>query len=111
MAPPRHSDLLRTLTLLLLVWVGFDIGAHGLFASDFTPIATIGSSLRLSHGDGGDAAPAAPDHCFCHGISVPAAMPTPTASLTSAGRLVLDLSLRGPSRTSHPLDRPPQLAA
>ena len=111
MSLPRHSALLRTLTLLLLVWVGLDVGAHGLFGSDFTPIPASGLTPRLSHDASGDAASAAPDHCFCHSISMPAVMPAPTVSLTSAGKLVLDLPPRGPSGTRHPLDRPPQLAA
>ena len=25
----------KTLTLLFLLWIGFDLGAHGIFASDF----------------------------------------------------------------------------
>jgi hypothetical protein len=104
----RHSSLLRALTLLLLLWVGFDIGAHGLFASDFAPIVESGWSVHLS--DGGNGA-AAPDHCFCHGISVAAGMPSMIVSLTPAGTLVLYLAPQVPLGDHHPLDRPPQPAA
>jgi hypothetical protein len=110
MVRPRHSALIRTLTLLLLLWVGIDLGAHGLFASDFTPVATTGSCIRLCQNDGGATAPVAPDHCFCHGIYVGAVVPTPTAGL-APGTLVLARSPEVPPSDPHPLERPPQLTA
>jgi hypothetical protein len=111
MVRPRHSALIRALTLLSLLWVGFDLGAHGLFPSDFTPIVTSGSSIRLSLDHGGASAPVAPDHCFCHGTWMGAVVTTPTTGLTPAGTLVPALSPQMPTSEPHPLDRPPQLTA
>ena len=111
MVGPRHSALIRTLTVLSLLWVGFDIGAHGLLASDFKPIATSGSSTRPSLDESGRTAPVAPDHCFCHSLSIGAVLAAATAGLTPAGTLVLDLSPQVPRSNSHPLDRPPQPTA
>jgi hypothetical protein len=110
MARPRHYALIRTLTLFFLLWIGFDLGAHGLLASDFPPIASRASS-RLRVDDGGAAAPDAPDHCFCHGISMGAVLPTLIAGLTPAATLVLIPSPQVPRRDPHPLDRPPKLTA
>jgi hypothetical protein len=107
----RHSALIRILTFVLLLWVALDVGAHGLFASDFAPIASSNTSLRLCLDDSGATAPVTPDHCFCHGISMGAVVPTPIAGLTPAGTLVLDLSCQVPGSDPHPLDRPPQLTA
>jgi hypothetical protein len=111
MVRSRHSALVRAFAVLCLVWVGFDIGAHGLFASDFTPIAPISASLHVRVDERGATAPGAPDHCFCHSVSMGAVRPAPTAGLTPAGALVLDLSPQVPRSDPHPLDRPPQLAA
>lgn len=108
MVRSRHSTLLRALTLFVLLWVAFDIGAHGLFASDFAPIVASGSSVRMS--DNGSGA-TAPDHCFCHGISVAAGTPTMIVGLTPAGTLVLYLAPQVPLGDRHPLDRPPQPTA
>jgi hypothetical protein len=107
----RHSALIRILALLVLIWVGFDLGAHGLFASDFAPMTTGGSSLRLNVDTCGATAPIAPDHCFCHGASMGAVGPAPAAGLTPAGTVVVALSLQGPLSGPHPLDRPPQRTA
>ena len=111
MLRPRHSAPLRTLALIVLLWVGFDIGAHGLFASDFPAIAQTESRVRLSQ-DEGAATPVAPtDHCFCHGLSIAAVMPAPTAGLAPAGTLALDPPPQVPHSARQPLDRPPQLVA
>jgi hypothetical protein len=107
----RHSALVRILTSLVLLWVGFDLGAHGLFASDFTPMTTGGSSVRLNVDDHEAAVPVAPDHCFCHGASVGAVAPAPAAGLTPAGTVVVAPSFPVPLGDTHPLDRPPQPAA
>jgi hypothetical protein len=111
MAWLRHDALIRTLTLLLLLWVGLDLGAHGLFASDFTPMATSGSSASLGVEDSGAGAHPAPDHCFCHGTSMGAVVPTPSAGLTPVGTVAVALSPQAPPGAPHPLDRPPQPAA
>jgi hypothetical protein len=107
----RHSALIRILASLVLLWVGFDLGAHGLFASDFTPMTTGGSSLRLNVDDREATAPSAPDHCFCHGVSMGAVVPAPATGLTPAGTVVVALSFQVPLSDPHPLDRPPQLTA
>lgn len=111
MARPRHPASIRTLTLLLLLWVGFDLGAHGLFASDFTPFPTSASSSRLSVDETGAGAAVAPDHCFCHGVSMGAVVAAQIAGPSPAGTLVVDLSPQLASSDPHPLDRPPQFAA
>jgi hypothetical protein len=105
MAWLRHPALIRTLTLGLLLWVGGDIGAHGLFASDFSPIVVSGSSVHPSD-DGGRAT--VPDHCFCHSISMAAGTSTVIVGLTPSGTLVLYVSPQVPLGNRHPLDRPPQ---
>jgi hypothetical protein len=111
MAWPRHSAPIRALTLLVLVWVGFDLGAHGFFASDFEPIAPGGSAIRVSVDDSRATTPPAPDHCFCHSISVGAVSPAPSSGLTPAGMFVLVLSPRVPRSHPHPFDRPPRFPA
>ena len=111
MSRPRHSVPLRTLALLVLLWVGLDIGAHGLFASDFHPIASNPSRLCVSQDESGAAECAQPDHCFCHGLSTAAMMPMPTAGLTQVGAPVPDPPPQAPHSDPHPLDRPPQLVA
>jgi hypothetical protein len=106
----RRSRLIRSFALLLLLWVGFDFGAHGVAASDLVPIAINAGAIALT-GDGG-AAPSHPghDHCFCHGNFVGGATLLRNAELVPAGTLALRwvpaLLLAAP----HPLDRPPRLS-
>jgi hypothetical protein len=97
--------------LFLLLWVGFDLGAHGLFASDFTPITLGGSSLCLSADDGSSTASVVSDHCFCHSTSMGAVVPARPASLMPVGAVAVDFSLQVPHGAPHPLDRPPQPTA
>jgi hypothetical protein len=111
MAWLRHAALIRTFTLFLLLLVGFDLGAHGLFASDFTPMATSSSSISLGVEDSGASTHPAPDHCFCHGTSMGAVVPASSAGLTPVGTVAVDLSPQAPHGAPHPLDRPPQLTA
>lgn len=111
MAWLRHAALIRTFTLFLLLLVGFDLGAHGLFASDFTPMATSSSSISLGVEDSGASTHPAPDHCFCHGISMGAIVPAQTAGLAPTDTLVIALSPQVPPSDPTPLDRPPQLTA
>lgn len=111
MAWLRHAALIRTFTLFLLLLVGFDLGAHGLFASDFTPMATSRSSISLGVEDSGADVQSAPDHCFCHGLSMGAVVPARTASLAPTGTLVINLSPHVPSSDPNPLDKPPQHTA
>jgi hypothetical protein len=111
MSRPRHSVPLRTLALLLLLWVGLDIGAHGLVASDFPPIAGNPSRLCVSQDESGATACAPTDHCFCHSLSIAAMIPVPTAGLIQIGTPVLDPLPQVPHSHPHPLDRPPQLVA
>jgi hypothetical protein len=111
MSRPRHSVLVRTLALLVLLWVGLDIGAHGLLASDFHPIASNPSRLCVSQDESGATECAPTDHCFCHSLSTAAMMPTPTAGLIQVGAPVLDPPRQVPLSHPHPLDRPPQFVA
>jgi hypothetical protein len=109
MARPRRYALIRTLTLFSLLWIGFDLGAHGIFASDFLPIGQGNASGPQMAGESGMAAPDAPDHCFCHGLSMGAVLPSPVEVLTPTGSLVLVRCPPSPLCDPHPLDRPPQL--
>ncbi len=111
MARSRHSSLIRVLTLLSLFWVGFDIGAHGLLASDFAPLAPVGSCARASSGDSGTTPQPAPEHCFCHGISLGAVLPALVVRLAPAGPVLAPRSPQVPCNDGYPLDHPPQLAA
>ncbi len=107
----RHRAPIRIVALLLLLWVGFDIGAHGLLASDFTPVARNGSSVSLNSNDAGATTPLAPDHCFCHSLSMGAVLPALPVGLAPTGALVLSISSHAPRNDRHPLDHPPQLTA
>jgi hypothetical protein len=111
MARTRRSALIRASALLCLLWVGSDLGAHGFFESDYTPIGPSGSSSRLGLDDSGAAAPLASAHCFCHSTSIGAVMPVPPAGLTLVGTVAADVSLQVPPGAPHALDRPPQPAA
>lgn len=111
MSRARHSVLLRTLALFVLLWVGGDIGAHGLVASDCPPIAGSASQPCVSQDQGGATECATTDHCFCHSLSTAATMPVPTADLIQVGASVLDPPRQVPLSHPQPLDRPPQLAA
>ncbi len=102
------------LTLLLLLWVGFDLGAHGLLASDFPPLSGSGPSTRLASctdQGGTDAAttPTAPDHCFCHSISVGAVVPAAAGPLAAVGAIFAPFAQKVPLSDRIPLDHPPQL--
>jgi hypothetical protein len=107
----RHSFLGRTLTLLLLLLAGLDIGAHGLFASDFAPIATSGVSASMGLDRSGARSPAVPDHCFCHSVFTTAVVPAPTAELAPTGALTIAPPPHAPASDPSPLDRPPRLTA
>ncbi len=111
MSRPRHAAPLRLLALLVLLWVGFDIGAHGLVASDFPPIAGNSSQPCVGQDESGDAACAPTDHCFCHSLSTGAMMLMPAAGLVQVGTPVLDPPRQVPLSHPQPLDRPPQAVA
>lgn len=107
---PRQSALIRTLTFLLLLRVGLDLGAHGLFASDFEPIDPGNSAARLCAAD--DAPCAAPcrshNHCICHGLSIGPVRPASLDVVSRPGQLVLARSQPIPHFDRYPLDRPPK---
>jgi hypothetical protein len=111
MAAPRHSVPIRILALLLLLWVGVDIGAHGLLASDFAPLQLAGPSPRAHCGDTGVQTTPAPDHCFCHGVSLGAILPGLSVHLAAAGVVVPALASQVACGDDYPLDHPPQLVA
>jgi hypothetical protein len=110
MVRSRRSALIRLSTLLLLLWVGIDVGAHGFLASDFEPLPVPGAPCSI-----GMATTAASvshvqhDHCFCHGISVGAVLQALPATLAPTGLMVVPLSSRVPRADRNPLDHPPQL--
>ena len=108
----RHSVLLRILTLVLLLRIGFDFGAHGLFVCDFGWMPGGGSAARLgSHDDGALPPAASPDHCFCHALSVGAVAPQLVAVLSLVGSAVTPLPMTVHLADRHPLDQPPRLLA
>ncbi len=111
MIPLRGARVRRTLTLLLLLLAVADLGVHGLFASDYAPVATGSTSVRLTPDSRGPAGPSPTDHCFCHGLSVGAVVPASTAVPAQLGVLVLGPLPPLPRATPGPLDKPPQLAA
>ncbi len=113
MARLGYSLRLRLLTLLLLLWVGFDLGAHGLLASDFPPLGGTESCTRLTPaGNAEDGATlGGPDHCFCHSISVGAVPPEPAVALAPLGAIAVVRPCRVPQRDRTAIDHPPQLAA
>ncbi len=111
MARSRRSFTIRLATLVLLLWVAFDVGAHGFITSDFAP-ASAGAPATLVALDGhGPAAAAAHDHCFCNGIFEGAIAPAPAETLAPTGAIVPDVVSQAPRADGHPLDRPPQLIA
>lgn len=105
----RHSVLLRILTLVLLLRIGFDFGAHGLFVCESASMPGGASAARLgSHDDGSLPTAAAPDHCFCHALSVGAVAPELVAVLTLVGSAVTPLPMAVHLADRHPLDQPPR---
>ncbi len=111
MVRPRHCVPIRLLALVLLLWVGFDVGAHGFLTSDFA-FPAAGARATLVAFDGQvRPAPAAHDHCFCGGIFEGATAPAPAETLIPTGAILADVVSRAPRADGHPLDRPPQLIA
>ena len=112
MLPSRSHALIRTFTLLLLLWVGFDVGAHGILAADFGPIPPCGAATSVC-GDSGVTPESAPAHChcFCHAVSVGAVPPVRAEGLAAANAIVLAACTRVARNDRDPLDHPPQLNA
>ena len=108
MSARSHSVPLRGVALVLLLWVGLDVGARGLFASDFQPIAASaasggGCTVRTGASD------PCPDHCFCHGQSLGAALALPAVRPERTDTLVLAGPCRTLRSTARPLYHPPQI--
>jgi hypothetical protein len=106
----RHSVPVRGVTLLLLLWVGLDLGAHGLFESDFRPIPSAGMSVGGRAAEDG-AAGQTPDHCFCHSLSLGATVPLFAIGPERTGTLVSVVSCQAPASAARPLYHPPQVRA
>ncbi len=111
MVPSRHSARIRIPALILLLWVGFDVGAHGLLASDFDPVTgpsassgepSVGSSARNS---------AIPDHCFCHGISTGIVVAPLAAALAPADTVIVAGCREPAAKDGRPLYHPPHPTA
>jgi hypothetical protein len=111
MASSRHRALIRAMTVLLLLWVGFDLGAHGLLASDFGTAGEETCAARVAPSGGAAGVHLAHDHCFCHAVSVGAVLPAIAVNLAPSGAVVRPLSAQVPRSDGSPLDHPPQLAA
>ncbi len=111
MATSSHRAAIRLLTVLLLLWVGFDVGAHGLLASDFGPLTEGACAARIGSGDGASAAHGSPGHCFCNGVSIGAVLPDIVVQLAPSGAVLRPLSAQAPRSDGSPLDHPPQLPA
>jgi hypothetical protein len=106
----RHSAPLRGAAFLLLLWVGMDLGAHGLFESDFRPFSPAGLSVNGgTAGDAGDSRDA--DHCFCHSYSL-GAVAVPVASQPERTEILVSVvSCDAPPSAGSPLYHPPQSPA
>ena len=95
-----HRPILRFVTVLLLVWVAFDLAAIDTCALDIgggqasrqASVAPPDSRGALAHHH----AALHPDHCFCHGLSTgadtTAALVDPFFARTSAPRVIRALS-------------------
>jgi hypothetical protein len=105
------SASVRTLAVLMLVWVGFDFGVHGLVAPDGAPMVAAASPASLGAGRGGGNVTLAPDQCFCHSVSVGALTPLRQAFFEFLGNAETPLCPPAPHTERHPLDQPPRLAA
>ena len=110
MSSPSHSALIRGVTFLLLLWVGLDLGAHGLFASDLHPISARGVSVGGATVEDG-ATSQSPDHCFCHSQSLGATLPAPVVRPEWTDLLVSVVPCQEPRSAARPLYHPPQILA
>ena len=108
---PRHSACIRAFTLLFLLWIGLDVGAHGFFASDRASLASGAAAFVACTDDAPASTGGAADHCFCHSLSVGAVAPAHVADLAVAGTSVAPLATFVPQADRHPLDLPPRFAA
>jgi hypothetical protein len=109
MARLRGSALIRTLAFLLLLEVCVDLGAHGLFASDHSPIATgCASSVGACSHDHCTTGCAGDHQCICHGLSVGSLKPATLDAQAAPGDALVPLSEAIPHSDRHPLDRPPR---
>jgi hypothetical protein len=102
----RRPALVRVVTLALLIWAVLDLGAHGLFASDFEPLAPPGLEAGTSNIEGGSAAHG-PHHCFCHSLSLGATLPAPVVRPEQTAVLVPSAACGSPQLVSRPLFHPP----
>jgi hypothetical protein len=106
MVSRSRALLVRWVAVVLLLWVGGDLGAHGMFASDFRPIAsgqvTVTGSRYASTGEAG------PDHCFCHSLSLTATLPPPGATLHPGAPASICGVAKPPTGSRPALERPPQ---
>jgi hypothetical protein len=110
MSSPSHSAPIRAAAVLLLLWVGIDLGAHGLSASDFHPVAAS-ASTGADCAVGGEARDQSPDHCFCHSQSLGATLSLLVVRTERADALVSVVSCQAPRSTAGPLYHPPQTLA
>jgi hypothetical protein len=105
----HHSAVLRAVTLVLLLWAGLDLGAHGLFASDFQPFARSDTAGSLAIQDGTSVQ--SPDHCFCHSLSLGATLPNPVTRPERTAAVPPSACSKSPRSTARPLFHPPQTLA
>ena len=107
----RCSATVRTLALLLLVWIGLDVGLHGFVSSDYAAIPSAGRPAVVGTGSGTVRAHGTPDHCFCHSVSVGALTPLRPVFLAPVGEAETRPCPPPPHADRHPLDQPPRLTA
>ena len=108
MARARRSVLIRTLTVLILLRVGFDLGAHGLLASDFCPFPPTSATHCLDGDEGQASSCPAHDHCICHGYSTGAISVTVAEVAGDSASLLNAPADRVPDADRQPQDRPPR---
>jgi hypothetical protein len=105
-----HSRLARGVTLLLLFWLGLDLGAHGLFPSDFQLMtATTPSVGGVAASD--SATDPSHDHCFYHNVSPAATLSLLGGRCERSNPFVSIVSFKVLFSAERPQDHPPKTLA
>lgn len=110
-----NRRLRRIASVLLLVWIAFDLAALDTCALDADHIGgASGSSWQAAQPPSAAAHPRAvlhPDHCFCHGLFTGAGSPVSVAEPIERGRFVPEPPRSPLLQPEPPVYHPPQRAA